>query len=416
MNEKSTASKSNFSGLDYLSFWVFGTWQRKSLFRRLEMEQQKAKELGCDREIRIGDMKFILSPNGSGGRYGIYGRVYQLFAGGVYFGICKPSDDDKAPEMKVELKGEVLTQVGEAQALTFVKHVFHNLGLEYSHSKASRVDIRCDFTTFTVGEFFRLYEKGHGTSQARTFSEFRNADFEVETFYVGNHKSSDLVCRVYDKLAQIAGDERKIAVVNESILCGEETDTLTRVEFELKRDCLTKRFDCDSIEDVFDSLQAIVRNLTSEWLRVYRSKGTKSTKSKWKDDFRKLHPIWQEVTNNFAAFARGFKRRRIKGKRAGTQTQAARKNTTLGYLAKIAAGEGAKGFASPRELYDFIMRQFDDVGKNLAWFNQKVTDSRIKEQKRLHDDICKWFDDVAIESQEPLLARCETSLGLAGGG
>ena len=62
---------------------------------------------------------------------------------------------------------------------------------------------------------------------------------------MGTHRrgnGSGIKCRIYDKLKEVDGSEFKTKLVDELILAGQEVETLTRVEFEIGRDALKRRW------------------------------------------------------------------------------------------------------------------------------------------------------------------------------
>ena len=391
--------RQRMSGLDYLVFWAYGEFKDEAgLWEYLGKEQAIAAEQYRDRFVHIDGMEFVLSPTGSG-PHGKHRRQFQLNAGGVYVGIIKPKKGDDRPQLKVEIKGNTFTQLGEKGALAQVKRMFKRLGFEYSHSKASRIDIRCDFTTFNPSDCFKLF---HDLKSVVTLAKKVQPVFEscgnCQTFQVGIAHSSNVSCRIYDKLAEIQGCPRKDAIVHECILEGEVVDQLTRVEFELNRTAIRDRYKCDSVEDVLDCLQVICDDLTGAWLRFYDHEVDRTNTGRLLGDESRLHPIWKEVRAAFLEFSDNYPKRKIKEIVIGTQSKAKQKNTVVGYLAKICALEGRNPSNwTVKDLIAFIAVQFDDVGQGITGFVKRVNIERKKISKRTLEDIAAWFENQEVE-------------------
>lgn len=388
------------SGLDYLEFWAFGEFERTDALEQIQAAQEGAKAANAsNRYCRVDGLELEVLAFG-GGPGGVYRRELQFNVGGVYFGICKPNSDSKRPDMKVEIKGDQLLQLGEKAAFEFVHRVFAKLGFRYERSQVKRIDIRSDFESFTPTEVFELFREEHHVKRAAKLN-FWTDELKpkiVRTINVGCRRKGGTMCRIYDKLAEIKGNEKKEALVYGIICEGEEPEQLTRVEFELRREALRDKYLCQSVEDVLNSLQRIVIGLTADWLRLEASPVDRNNTQRRKS---KLHPIWEEIQEAFVDFAERYPKMEVKTYVVDEQPTAKSKTMAGAYLAKVAAGKG-KVISSVKGFLEFMSEEFGDAGEFIVWFGSRVKDEMQRSESRRLEGALAFFDNQLIPKQSLL--------------
>ena len=392
-------------GLDYLAFWAFGKFDKSDLFPRLQREQALAKDGHEERYLKIGGLEFSLKPSGSG-QPGVYRRVYQLDCSGIYVGLCKETLDPKRPEMKVEIKGDLLLRLGEKNAWEFIQKIFKALGFKYNHSKISRVDLRADFVDFSPQDVFDKFEAGQGVTRAKKFNSYRGSSFEIETFYIGL-ASSEISCRVYDKFLDARSDKMKQRLIDQVLLDGAtDIDRLTRVEFQLKRKAIVERYGVDSVEDFLDSLQIVVLDLCTDWLRIHADKVDRNNTEKGRDDDSKIDELWLSIRGAFVRFASGFKFRKLKVRTVKPQSVEKHRNMVVGYLCKIAAIEGTE-INCVQDFINLIVEQFEQTGQRVSDVRKRVGKEARKMQLAGYNAIMDWFSNQAANDPTPLFSAAE---------
>jgi hypothetical protein len=108
---------------------------------------------------------------------------------------------------------------------------------------------------------------------------------------------------IYDKRQELHDnyDEVKLALIVNECLAGEFPDTLTRIEFRLKRDAL-KYFGVTTMQDLMEKETAIIDFLTFDWFRLLAEE--KDSKNGHERQ-QKLHPLWEKVREQFFKYFPG---------------------------------------------------------------------------------------------------------------
>ena len=385
------------TGLDYLSFWSYGEFgDGEALEAKLAEFQELAKDRNGDVYLNINGLEFRIYPFGSG--KATYRRRYQLVVGGIYFGICsvESSGDARRPQLKVEIKGQELLQLGEVKALELVEKVYRAIGYEEKSTKVSRADIRADFNTFTVQDVRDCFARGQGVSRAKKYVEYHGERFgKLEALYCGvardSGKSGGVCCRFYDKLEEIKGNQFKQDLVRDLILNGQEVDTLTRVEFQLDRKAFTDRYELDSVDDLLSNLERIVEDLTLNWVRLHRDKITNGNQAYGKDDEDRHHKIWRAVRRVLSRIAASFDQKEAVAREKEEQSTERQAKAAFGYLAKLAAKEG-RAVNSWRDFYR-VVDEF--VVTNLDEFKSRVCSEAKKLETRRLNGLMAFFENAS---------------------
>ena len=382
------------SGLDYLSFWAYGSFKNAiGLELELEQLQRNARDRGHEMYFRRGKHEIKLLPSSSG-PYGVYHRKFQLIVGGVYFGICSCDPGDERPGMKVEIKGAELLQLGEKKAVEFIWDVMESLGFECSATKVSRFDLRADCSSFTVRDVVNAWEKGCGVSLAKKYVTYRGERYQkIEAFYAGVARKGGICCRFYDKLDEVGSNNVKRATLDTLILEGQEVEDLTRVEFQVNREAIKDRYGIETVDDLFGSLERIADDLTRNWIRIHKNSLTKGNTARDKNDDDEYHKIWKSVRSALFEFCAEFETRLPKIMERVEQTVERQAKTVYGYVCKIAALKGLKlnGF---RDLYRLVDDIVLGVDRSIRDVEQRVEkESKLLASRRLNDAL-SFFDSV----------------------
>jgi len=405
--ENTVGRHTGFFGVDYLKFRAFGRyewaetkvvktsvddeergegWQKvvmaqeEGLYDLLEERAEEARSTGHDVYVELDGISFKVRGYGSG-PYGVNRRAYQLEACGCYFGVSPSSNlgDKDKPKLWVEIKGELLTMHGFNDAIKIARKCMRALGFKYSYSRLTRVDLRTDFTDVTPDQIHDLYRGGHVVTNAshKGCQVFYGAGRKVESIYFGSRASkSDVILRIYDKIAEAGKNISKQMLIEEHILRGEISDVLTRVEFELSRKALQKLVTdvkVISVEDLVGSMGKLIDVLTRKYFRIYDKEVDRTNTTRGGD----FHPVWDIVCNRFDRFAKCYKESKPLPDRTRRQNVCQIKNTIIGYVAKIAALTGYK-VRSGFELMMFVEQQLEDAFSNPTAFSKRVQEKTLK--------------------------------------
>ena len=384
--------------LDWLAFWCFGSFSEpKELLELLEEKKRIAGEIGENVVFKYGGYDFVIRGWSSSGK-GIYRAAFQLETRGVYVGICCVDSDESRPQLKIELRGSELLQLGEGEALKLVWQVFESLGFSCDRTQVKRADICGDFSSFNVRKVFNLLDQGQAITQVRQHIVYRGERFsDVETVQVGTHRrgnGSGIKCRIYDKLKEVDGSEFKTKLVDELILAGQEVETLTRVEFEIGRDALKRRWKVDSVGDLLASLETIVEDLTTNWMRIHKSRLTAGNSGKKKGDEDDYHQIWRTVRGVLLDFCRTFRQRGPRYVEKVGQSVERKKRTAISYLRNVAATVGQR-FESRKDLFEFIEDVLFGPGYTVEKFDAEVAWKLEKQEQENVVGLCAYFEDVS---------------------
>ena len=287
--------------IDYLDFWVYGQWfgKAQSLFRLLDNAKEKAQTENNGVKISLGGVDFLVERWASG--RGSHSCRWHLFHRGIFIGICRHDGDDaKRPLAKIEIKGEVLTQSGVKNSLKVVNRILKALRIGYKRSLISRIDIKADQFKEPLATYVHAFEDNRVITRARKVSTFGTLS-KPETINVGDRKTNRVICRFYDKLAEIASKPDKEAMFYQCITGGEVPEHCTRVEFEIRRGGF-KELGIGSFEDCFGKLVEVVGYLTHTFLRIANRQVDRRHTER-----SEYASCWIDVRDAMFGFARSFR-------------------------------------------------------------------------------------------------------------
>lgn len=228
-------SKLQTGGEDTLELGLGVEWKGwGNLAERLKECKENAQKAGGVGAFTHENVVFTVDSHGfrTGGGKGPY---FSFSLG--YSGISLAMQDLEAPagespNVRVQLGSLVLMEHGLEACWRVVQELIARLGGVILWDKLTRVDMCVDLL-LDVETFAQLKRDGCYICRGKTGGEFTNGT-RVETMYFGRDQ---VVCRIYDKLAECRKDKRKLAVLQEK-RWGCLPEFATRVEFQVRRDFL----------------------------------------------------------------------------------------------------------------------------------------------------------------------------------
>ena len=380
--------------IDYLTFWVYGEWSGdvEKLFQRLDSGRESAVLEKHGIEFIVDGLRFMLLKNGSG--RGSFSCRWCLYHRGIFFGLCNnPNRSSNRPVAKVEIKGEPLVQLGLQGALEAVDGVLAAFGIGYERSLLSRIDVKADHIGIPVSRYKDDFDNDRVITRARQLNTFGSFQ-EVQTIVVGNRKTNRVVCRFYDKLAELLHKPEKAALFEKYVTEGEIVDSCTRVEFEIRREGL-KELGINSFEDCFGRLVEITTYLTAEFLRIADDKVDRNH-----TDRAKTAEHWQETQAAFLQFAKTF--RQLPARVAEPIPFDATKhcNTMIGHLISWMIKDGAKP-ETPRDIMEFAQKRFL-AGLLTHEVFEKYGKALLNFEHKNGLEAMQYFDNRTIEAKQAL--------------
>ena len=252
-------------GLDRLDISIYGLWPPGTfieLAARLRRARQRA-EKGVEGS-------YITTPEGdrievgpTGVKHGVYCR-YSLRWNGCQIDIV----DNAAPNEKrlsvfVSIGSLTLMKIGHVDAWIGVKSLLDCLGFEAIRNVVSRVDLCVDLPNVTMEPVQFCVDDERIICRAGKYGEFGTFE-NMETYYRGK---GPMMVRIYDKAKEVKDDPIKKAVL-EKMRWGGKVDDAVRVEFQLRRKTLKKRFSIESVDQLFENLGTVAVWSTEKWFRM----------------------------------------------------------------------------------------------------------------------------------------------------
>lgn len=260
-----TENKLDTGGLDRLDISLYGLW-RPATFIELASRLKNARRM-AERGL---DGSFITTSEGdrieigpTGVKHGVYCR-YSLRWNGCQIDIV----DNAAPSEKrlsvfVSVGSITLMKIGHRKAWEGVTSLLACLGFELIRDVVSRVDLCVDLPNQSMEPVQECVENERIICRAGKYGEFGTFE-EMETYYRGK---GPMMVRIYDKAKEVKDDPIKKAILIK-MRWGEKVDDAVRVEFQLRRKTLKKRFTIESTEELFKNLGTIAEWSTKKWFRL----------------------------------------------------------------------------------------------------------------------------------------------------
>ena len=381
-------------GIDYLTFWVYGEWSGdvQAFFNKLDEGRKNAALEKNGIEFKSGGLRFMLLKNGSS--RGSFSCRWCLCHRGLFFGLCNNRlSSTSRPLAKVEIKGESLTQFGVQGSLEIVDEVLKAFGICYGRSLLSRIDIKADHFGVPVNVYKADFDGDRVITRARQLNTFGSFQ-EVETISVGNRKTNRVVCRFYDKIAELAKKPDKNNLFLKYVTDGEVLDACTRVEFEVRREGL-KELGIDSFEDCFGRLGDIVSYLTGKFLRIADSEVDRNH-----TDRAKTAVHWQATQTAFLEYANTFRQLPARVPEPIPFDATRHCNSMIGHLISWMIKDGVKP-ESPHDIMDFAKRRFL-AGLVTQEVYDKYKKALLNFEHKNGVEAMQFFDNRAIEAKQAL--------------
>ena len=308
--------------------------------QRETMRQSKHPDSGV---LALGDMEFLLSPNGTKSGY-----PFLLFNPDctIQFGeFNDPSFFVKYSSFALWNKGaKFLHQhfLTWAESLGFMPARMEGL---------SRCDFAFDFHLETID-----FDEDNFVTAAEKDSQLRKHG-KVQTFTFGR---DEIVLRVYDKSAEVEESSGKYWL---HPIWGGQSDNVWRVEWQVRKETL-KRFGLRTFEDLFDGSGDLLRYLVSEHTSL-RVKSDDSNRSRWP-----VHPLWTLLDEHIKSLPTQGVYREVDSAAMLDETLMRMAISMQGDLKKVAAIECLKEgrpMLSQGQTIDRLIPLLEKVHNGLTW-------------------------------------------------
>lgn len=325
-------------GLDRLDISIYGLWPPAvfiDLAARLHRARQKA-ERGLDGSYIVTSEGDRVEVAPTGVKHGVYCR-YSLQWNGCKIDIV----DNAAPSEKrlsvfVSIGSITLMKLGHEKAWEGVKGLLCCLGFETIKDVVSRVDLCVDLPHQTMQPVQVCVEGERIICRAGKYSEFGTFE-SMETYYRG--KGSMLV-RIYDKFNEVKDDPIKKAIM-EKMRWGGKVEAAVRVEFQLRRKTLAKRFKIQSTEDLFLNLGTIAEWSNKKWFRLTDRRVDRKNKNQSR---ARNCEFWDTVQEKFKQWTGKAKNRTPMNESETIPDFQALEKQAIGCISKIAAHRDGASF------------------------------------------------------------------------
>jgi len=276
-------------GVDWLQVRCFGNWDEEKfakLANQLETAKQEAQNEKCGGLLDHPDGGIIVV-QAKGYRSGTISVEWSIEFDGIGIGITRePVAYEFTPNVLVTMTSMILMQRGHIVAWEMCCRALASLGYRIENAVPTRCDICVDMTCQHIEEYFEKYETESYICRARKDKVFRN-NRRVTGIAFGDTPS----CRIYDKIEECIDQPQKFPVLIAYRWGGQLPEAAIRVEFQFRRESLRERWSVSTVNDLFDKLPAIAREMTHEWLRFAEHpvdrQGNHQTRSvewcKWRD-------------------------------------------------------------------------------------------------------------------------------------
>ncbi len=273
-------------GEDTAEIAVFGHW-RPELFERVTCQlaqMRQTAEAGTAAVFAVAGEGLVMQA--SGARVGAYYRWVMEWACGRLYVIDRCGSSDKLAGVRVTFESLPLMTWGLDACWSRLCTLLERWGFVIEWNQVSRIDMATDLPGQAVGPFLQAAIEGQYVTRG-TVEALRREEREWSSWTVG--EGGPVMMRIYDKLREVKAkqDWAKLAVLVEKRWGGVEPACATRVEFQLRRECLRERWQVSSIEDY-----KAKRRQIAEWLT---DGGDDQSPRGW---FRLVEGVSKEVREN----------------------------------------------------------------------------------------------------------------------
>jgi hypothetical protein len=265
--------------------------------------------------VKLGEWEFMLAPYGSQ-------KGYPLILRNADFQI--EMGELTNPPLFVTFRSEALWRESAPGLHRKLLDWAEGLSCFPSHDEIiSRVDFAFDFDLAEVD-----FDENSFVSLASKDSQYREAG-RIQTFVFGK---SDVVLRVYDKVAEIRQQSDKVWFYE---LWGQK-ENVWRVEWQVRKDTL-KRFGIVTFADLQEQSGDLLRYLAEEH-DTLRVPSADTNRSRWA-----LHPLWESLLATIRHYPGVGLYRQIDPATALRERELRLGIAVYGYLKQLAAIDRVRG-------------------------------------------------------------------------
>jgi hypothetical protein len=325
-------------------------------FEGLALERERLR-LAKDRHaepVKMGDWEFMLAPHGSQNGYPLILRNadFQIEMGELM-----------NPPMFVTFRSEALWRESAPGLHRKLLAWAEGLSCFPNHNEIiSRVDFAFDFD---LGEID--FDEDSFVTLSSKDSRYRESG-RVQTFVFGK---SDVVLRVYDKVAEIRQQSDKVWFYE---LWGQK-ENVWRVEWQVRK-AMLKRFGIVTFADLHEYSGDLLRYLAEKHDSLRVPNGD-SNRSRWP-----MHPLWESLLGTIRQYPGAGLYRNLDPTTALQERRLRDAIAVYGYLKHVAAIDRVRGqvdFISVKATLRELEGMIDYVHDPLSW--RTDVDRRVKEIK-----------------------------------
>ena len=325
-------------GLDRLDISIYGLWPPGlfiDLASRLRQARQKA-ERGLDGSYIVTSEGDRLEVAPTGVKHGVYCRYSMRWNGCQIDIVDNAAPSEKRLSVFVSIGSITLMKQGHVKAWNSVKGLLTCLGFETISDVVSRVDLCVDLPNVNMMPVQKCVEDERIICRAGKYGEFGTFE-SMETYYRGK---GPMMVRIYDKANEVKDDPIKKAVMVK-MRWGDEVDEAVRVEFQLRRKTLSKRFSIKSTDELFKNLGTISKWSTEKWFRLTDRRVDRKNKNQSR---ARNCEFWNVVQKKFREWTvEAIQRKPMLDSEMKPDFQALEKQA-IGCIAKIAAHKDGASF------------------------------------------------------------------------
>ena len=310
---------------------------------RLQREVMRESKQPESAVLKLGDMEFLLSPNGTKSGYPFVMSNQDCT---IQFG------EFNDPSFFVRYSSFALWTKGAKFLHDRFLSWADALGLQTVRAEGlSRVDFAFDFLLPAID-----FDEDSFVTAASKDSQHRK-DSKVQTFTFGR---DEIVLRVYNKSDEIKEASKKYWM---HLFWQEQTENVWRVEWLVRKETL-KRFGLRTFQDLFEGYGDVLRYLMSEHTSL-RIKNEDSNRSRWP-----VHPLWTLLSEHISTLPAQGVYKEVDPRMMLDEILIRMAISMEGYLKKIAAIECLKEgrpMLSQTQTIDRLIPLLDKVHNNLTW-------------------------------------------------
>ena len=211
--------------------------------------------------------------------------------------VDNPEYCEKRPSLHVRIGSLPLMQQGHWAMYNRVRSVLASIGFHWGEETVSRSDLCVDMPGVEIERLTGALRDGCNIRRAKDYHPHVTGE-EWLGLSVGSRKSP-LQLRLYEKLKELklTRDTAKLEVLVATRYGGEMPEVASRVEIQLRRDELWKRWQVNGFKDLCSKAVAITDWCTSDWLRLVTDRPDKENKNHQRAVNR---PEWDKVCKSFA--------------------------------------------------------------------------------------------------------------------